>query len=137
MKSFLSFLYEEKEYVHPEWEEVRLAMKNKQIPRFTKKEFTDQITTAKRKSRKNFSGVENTDAPVKSLRRASNLFQKYGKGSKEDFNDLVNAVRQKKTPPIIIFRDGKREYLVGGNTRAMIASALGIHHPVQYLEKNP
>jgi hypothetical protein len=135
MLSFLSFITEQTSTNHPEWEEVRLAMSNKQIPRFTKKEFSEKMLTGKTSSRINFSGIENTDAPLTSLRRASNLYQKYGKGSKEDFNNLVTAVRERKTPPIIIFRDGKRHYLVGGNTRAMVASALGIRHPVKYLEK--
>jgi len=137
MKSFLTYLTEDKDYSHPEWPEVRLAMKLKEIPHFTKKEFVDKIESSKIFYKKNFSNIENTDAPISSIRKARNLFLKYKKGTKEDFESLIKAVKEKKTPPIIIFRDSeeKRQYLIAGNTRAMIASALGIRHKVQYLEK--
>lgn len=133
MIRFKSYLTEE---THPEWEEVQLAMKLKQIPKFSRKEFTKKMSTGKPVSRKNFSGIENTDAEnITSLQKARNLFKKYGKGSSDDFNNLVQAVKEKKTPPIIIYREDNREYLVGGNTRAMIATALRIRHAVRYLSK--
>lgn len=137
MLSFLSYLAEANApKTHPEWQEVQLAMKLKQIPKFTRKEFGEKMSTGKTVARRNFSGIENTDAgEITSLRKARNLFKKYGKGSSEDFNNLVQAVKERKTPPIVIYRDEKKQYLVGGNTRAMIASALGIRHRVKYLTK--
>jgi hypothetical protein len=137
MHSFLSFINESTSpKSHPEWEEVRLAMKLKKIPQFTRKEFAEKISSGKTVYKRKFKNIENTDAgSITSLRKARNLFKKYGKGSSEDFNSLVTAVKNRETPPIIIYREENRKYLVGGNTRAMIASALGIRHPVKYLTK--
>lgn len=137
MHSFLSFINESTfPKTHPEWDEVRLGMSLKKIPKFTRKEFTEKMSSGRPVMRGKFKNVENTDAgSVTSLRRARNLFKKYGKGSSEDFNSLVAAVKNRETPPIVIYREKNRQYLVGGNTRAMIASALGIRHPVKYLTK--
>ncbi len=111
-------------------------MKLKKIPQFTRKEFAEKISSGKTVYKRKFKNIENTDAgSITSLRKARNLFKKYGKGSSEDFNSLVTAVKNRETPPIIIYREENRKYLVGGNTRAMIASALGIRHPVKYLTK--
>ena len=72
------------------------------------------------------------DSTSKKLKTAAKLAKHYGK----DYLSLLQAFRNKwKLPPPLVVRDKNNElYLMAGNTRMMLAIALGYNMPVKIVK---
>lgn len=119
------------EWVVPAWDDEKAEFKRtvKELsldPRLLKGAFGGGKLVRLRQV--DWQQLDNTDSWGINLRDARRLAKEFGRNIEKILKGFKDG--RKMPAPIVLFREGERPYLIGGNTRLMAAHAVGINPKV-------